>query len=60
MTVNEIKAIAKQAGIKVGSMKKDELIRTIQIREGNSACFGSGVQGCGQHSCLWREECLAG
>jgi hypothetical protein len=60
MTLNEIKAIAKQAGIKSGSMKKDELIRSIQTREGNPACFDTGVQGCAQQSCLWREECLAG
>jgi hypothetical protein len=58
MTMDEIKAIAKNLGIKTGKMKKGELIRAIQIAEGNSACFPmSAGQPCDQAECLWRADC---
>lgn len=58
MRLEEIKEIAKQHGIKVGKLKKAELIRSIQQAEGNEACFDAGkVAVCGQDSCLWRSDC---
>lgn len=58
MKLEEIKEIAKQHNIKVGKLKKAELIRAIQLAEGNDACFDNGRSGeCGQSACLWREDC---
>jgi hypothetical protein len=59
MTVKQIKEIAKAKGIKVGNMKKENIIRAIQRAEGNFECFGTVTTGiCDQYNCLWREDCL--
>ncbi len=58
MKLDQIKEIARQHAIKVGKMKKAELIRAIQQAEGNETCFETGKAGhCGQDACLWREDC---
>jgi hypothetical protein len=58
MKLEEIKEIAKQHNIKVGKMKKAELVRAIQQAENNDVCFETGaVESCGQDACLWREGC---
>lgn len=58
MKLEEIKAIAKQHGIKVGKLKKTELVWAIQASEGNDACFETGqASECGQEGCLWRADC---
>ena len=58
MKLNEIKEIAKQHNIKTGKAKKSELVRSIQNAEGNQQCFDSNsVTLCGQHNCIWREDC---
>ena len=58
MKVEEIKEIAAQKGVKIGKLKKMELVRAIQYTEGNNRCFDTGfAELCGQHSCLWREDC---
>ena len=58
MKLEEIKVIAKQYNIKAGKLKKAELVRAIQLAEGNDACFDSGkASECGQDDCLWRVDC---
>lgn len=58
MNLDQIKAIAKEKGIKPGRMKKAELVRVIQESEGNNQCFVTGqADRCGQDECLWREDC---
>ena len=58
MKLEEIKEIAKQHDIKIGKLKKAELVRAIQVSEGNDACFESGQAAeCGQDECLWRADC---
>lgn len=58
MKLDEIREIAKQHNIKPGKMKKADLVRAIQQAEGNEACFDTGkAETCGQHTCLWREDC---
>jgi hypothetical protein len=33
-------------------------VRSIQQAEGNQQCFDTKISGeCGQHACLWREDC---
>ncbi len=58
MKMQEIKEIAKQRGVKAGTLKKAELIKSIQRMEGNVDCYGEGkADTCGQDQCLWREDC---
>ncbi|MFA7405643.1 MAG: SAP domain-containing protein [Pelobacteraceae bacterium] len=58
MKLEEIKSIAKQHSIKIGKMKKSELVRAIQSAEGNEPCFEAGKSAnCGQAGCSWREIC---
>jgi hypothetical protein len=59
MKVLEIKKITKQHGIKSGKLTKIELIRAIQQKEGNFPCFNTNnARTCGQHKCLWRDDCV--
>jgi hypothetical protein len=58
MKLEEIKEIAKQHNIKVGKLKKTELVRAIQVAESNNVCFETGqASECGQTECLWRADC---
>lgn len=61
MTVQEMKDIARQRGLNVGSKKKKlDIVRAIQKEEGNNDCFMSEwSSACGQSECLWREDCSA-
>jgi hypothetical protein len=60
MTIKKIKEIAKERGVKVGNMKKENIIRAIQRSEGNFDCFRTATAGvCDQMDCLWREDCLS-
>lgn len=59
MNLKEIKDMAKSQGIKVGNMKKENIIRYIQRAEGNFDCFGTATAGeCDQMNCIWRGDCL--
>jgi hypothetical protein len=58
MNMQEIKSIAKDKGVKAGTLKKVELVQEIQRSEGNEACFGTGrATECGQDGCLWKYDC---
>lgn len=60
MNMQEIRVLAKDLGIKYSRMKKAELIKTIQLTEGNFGCFSTAITGeCDQTGCLWREDCLS-
>lgn len=60
MTLKQVKEIAKEKGVRVGNMKKENIIRAIQHTEGNFDCFGSATAGvCDQLNCLWRDDCLS-
>jgi hypothetical protein len=59
MTLKQIKDIAHAKGVTTGNMKKENLIRSIQLAEGNFPCFGTATAGlCDQTNCLWRVDCL--
>jgi len=58
MKVQEIKKMAMAMGITPGKMKKAEMIRTIQTTEGNSPCFQTDPNSCGQTDCCWRNDCM--
>ena len=58
MKLPEIREIARRFDIAPGSMKKGDLIRSIQCAEGNETCFGTKrMRECGQEGCLWRPDC---
>ncbi len=59
MKIQEVRNIAKEKGIKTTRMNKADLIRAIQLAEGNFDCFGSPIDGfCDQMDCVWRDDCL--
>ena len=57
MKMQEIRKIAVYWGVdaKIGRFKKD-IIRDIQVKEGNSPCFGT-KETC-ENDCLWKADCL--
>lgn len=60
MLKSEIQQRAKVMGMKSGNMKKDDLIRAIQAKEGNTACFDDlSYNPCPSVDCAWKEDCRA-
>lgn len=57
MVVKEIRKIAKEMGINSSKMVKKELIRAIQVKEGNVPCYQSGIEDCAQEDCCWLADC---
>jgi hypothetical protein len=58
MNMREVKEKAKALGINSFGMKKVDLIRAIQSKEGNNPCFMTGLDLCDQYNCCWRSECF--
>lgn len=58
MTLAELRATAKKHGINSFGKTKANLIREIQLAEGNFDCFGSAVAYCDQWGCLYRPLCF--
>ena len=53
MNMQEIRERAKDFGIKTGRMSKVNLVKAIQLSEGNFSCFASAQDGeCDQMACL--------
>ncbi len=60
MKLEAVHSIAKAHHIKPGHLSKTELIKAIQIEEGNFDCFATTKNGdCDQANCMWREDCFA-
>lgn len=59
MKMGKIKKMAKSLGLKISpEIKKPEVIKAIQRKEGNFDCFGTAVNYCDQEKCLFKEDCL--
>jgi hypothetical protein len=58
MKMQEVREKAKALGLKTFGMKKVDLIRVIQSKEGNTPCFQTFVDSCEQSNCCWRSMCL--
>lgn len=57
MNVKEIRDKARVVGVKnYSKFKKADLIRAIQVQEGNSPCFLE-IKDCWEFHCLWRDDC---
>ncbi len=59
MKLAEICSIAKTRNINPGKLSKTELIKSIQVHEGNFDCFATASDGeCDQLGCSWRGDCF--
>jgi len=59
MTMNQIIEKARILGVKNYSrLRKADLIRAIQQKEGNSPCYQS-ISGCQEPDCLWKPVCYS-
>ena len=60
MNMKDIREMARNLNIRnSGRIKKADLIHQIQVKEGNTPCFGTAHQGdCDQKECLWYEDCM--
>ncbi|MHC4726458.1 MAG: Rho termination factor N-terminal domain-containing protein [Planctomycetota bacterium] len=58
MGMPQIKMKAKSLGINPGTMKKPELIHSIQVAEGYSPCFGMSGGHCDYTDCCFIKDCL--
>ena len=57
MKIQEIRRIAKNWDVDTRvTRSKQDIIRDIQIREGNTPCFHTKKE-CA-NDCLWKEDCL--
>jgi len=57
MNLKGIREMARNLGVKNFSrLRKEDLIRAIQEKEGNSPCF-KRIEDCRVYDCLWREDC---
>lgn len=60
MNMQEIRGIAKSIGLKTSRVTKVDLVRSIQLTEGNFDCFTTAVDGeCDQSGCIWRDDCIS-
>ena len=58
MTIYDIRVIAASRGVDPRKLNKTELIRAIQVKEGNTPCFKTGQSSCDQPDCCWKNDCL--
>jgi hypothetical protein len=57
MKMAEIRKKAQNLGLNSGKMKKADLIRSIQTKEGNDPCYKVKNGSCDQYECCWRDDC---
>lgn len=59
MNMKTIRQLAKTYKVDTSQLSKNDLIRKIQLAEGNFDCYGSASCGdCDQLECAWRADCL--
>ena len=59
MPQKQLLKMAKKFNISPEGLSNVELIRKLQLCEGNFDCYGRASEGvCDQPECLWREDCL--
>jgi hypothetical protein len=60
MNMKTIRHLAKTLKVDAGQLSKTDLIKKIQLAEGNFDCYGSASSGeCDQLDCVWRNDCLS-
>ena len=59
MKVTEVRELEKQHVLKTARKTKTDMIKQIQLVEGNFDCFATPANGyCDQDICLWRPDCF--
>ena len=58
MKLEEINRIALLKNINPCGKQKWEVIRLLQIAEGNEPCYGTQHFECQHSDCVWRDDCL--
>ena len=58
MKINEVRGLARRHGINSVRKSKVNLIREIQLSEGNFGCFGTASGYCDQSDCCFRPACV--
>ena len=57
--MQQVRYIAREKGLNIAKQNKVELIRHVQLEEGNLACFATDVDAtCPRYQCMWREDCF--
>lgn len=60
MNMKTLRQTAKTLNIPTTQLSKPDLIRKIQLAEGNFDCYGSASNSdCDQLDCAWRGDCLS-
>ena len=59
MNKRELLKLAKQYFIADTGSSIANLIRKIQLAEGNFDCFATGRSNCEQTACRWRKDCMS-
>lgn len=57
MKMMDIKQKARELGLTPGKMKKVELVRAIQLAEGNTPCYGTSDGNCPFTDCCFIADC---
>lgn len=47
----------KNIDSRLGWRAKQELIRSIQEKQGGAPCFQTGKEYCDRYDCCWRKDC---
>ena len=58
INMSKLRQKARALDIDTKNMDRSQLIRTIQLTEGNSPCFKTNQGWCKEESCCFRGECL--
>jgi hypothetical protein len=58
MNKTDLIELAKRYFLADDALSTPNLIRKIQIAQGNADCFATGKRSCDQATCPWREDCF--
>ena len=58
VSMKQIKGMARRFEINPAGLSRTELVRKIQIAEGNFPCYRTAEKSCDQPDCLWLDDCV--
>jgi hypothetical protein len=58
MHTPELVALAERYLLSTTGLSVPQLVRKIQLAQGNQDCFATGKRSCQQTQCPWRDDCL--
>jgi hypothetical protein len=59
MHTPDLASLAKRYLLSADSLSMPQLVRKIQLAQGNQDCFSTGKRSCEQTQCPWRKDCFA-